>query len=256
MAPSRRAVRVPQLAATLAVVAWCAAPAAASHLITRDATDVRLQVSRDGKALVSYRARGVARHVLASGAINARPSELRQPPGRVPGRLLGRLRHSRTPAVPARPPLAWLVTACRAPDGSYWAVQSWPRTLPNYGALRPPGTRLLGAAALALVWAASTPRHPLRLGVQPLPADLRPSDVPRASRLRLPLDTGGRASGRLRAQHLRRHARLRLRQGLAPGELVSHAPADGRLLLRLLSPRQLSARAMASATAPPSWVPE
>jgi hypothetical protein len=31
------------------------------------------------------------------------------------------------------PPLAWLVTACKAPDGTYWAVQSWQRLLPDYG---------------------------------------------------------------------------------------------------------------------------
>jgi len=31
------------------------------------------------------------------------------------------------------PALAWKVIACRAPDGSYWAVQSWQRKLPNYG---------------------------------------------------------------------------------------------------------------------------
>jgi hypothetical protein len=31
------------------------------------------------------------------------------------------------------PQLAWFVTACTAPDGSHWAVQSWQRQLPNYG---------------------------------------------------------------------------------------------------------------------------
>ena len=31
------------------------------------------------------------------------------------------------------PALAWKVTACRAPDGSYWALQAWQRGLPNYG---------------------------------------------------------------------------------------------------------------------------
>src|SRR5204862_781487 len=31
------------------------------------------------------------------------------------------------------PALAWAVTACKAPDGSYWALQSWQRMLPNYG---------------------------------------------------------------------------------------------------------------------------
>jgi hypothetical protein len=31
------------------------------------------------------------------------------------------------------PKLAWFVTACTAPDGTFWAVQSWQRQLPNYG---------------------------------------------------------------------------------------------------------------------------
>jgi hypothetical protein len=31
------------------------------------------------------------------------------------------------------PALAWMVTACTAPDGSFWAVQSWQRLLPDYG---------------------------------------------------------------------------------------------------------------------------
>jgi hypothetical protein len=31
------------------------------------------------------------------------------------------------------PPLAWMAAACKAPDGSYWAVQQWQRLLPDYG---------------------------------------------------------------------------------------------------------------------------
>jgi hypothetical protein len=31
------------------------------------------------------------------------------------------------------PPLAWLLRACKAPDGSYWALQAWTRLKPNYG---------------------------------------------------------------------------------------------------------------------------
>ena len=31
------------------------------------------------------------------------------------------------------PELGWFVEACRAPDGSYWALQSWQRALPDYG---------------------------------------------------------------------------------------------------------------------------
>jgi hypothetical protein len=33
------------------------------------------------------------------------------------------------------PKLAWAVAACKAPDGSYWAVQEWQRKLPDYGLL-------------------------------------------------------------------------------------------------------------------------
>jgi hypothetical protein len=33
----------------------------------------------------------------------------------------------------AGPALAWKVVACKASDGTYWAVQSWQRKLPNYG---------------------------------------------------------------------------------------------------------------------------
>jgi hypothetical protein len=40
--------------------------------------------------------------------------------------------HGSCPAYTG-PALAWFVTACRAPDGSYWAVQRWQRQLPNYG---------------------------------------------------------------------------------------------------------------------------
>jgi hypothetical protein len=38
------------------------------------------------------------------------------------------------------PRLAWFVTGCTAPDGSFWAVQAWPRQLPDYGAA-PTGTQ-------------------------------------------------------------------------------------------------------------------
>jgi hypothetical protein len=31
------------------------------------------------------------------------------------------------------PALPWFVTGCTAPDGSYWALQSWQRALPNLG---------------------------------------------------------------------------------------------------------------------------
>ena len=109
------------------------APAAASELIARNAADVRLAVGAGGRALVTYRAGGRTRRVLAWGAVNARH------PSRAVPQVAFRL--DRSPAGPIRnacrrydgPRLPWLVVACKAPDGSYWALQSWQRRLPNYG---------------------------------------------------------------------------------------------------------------------------
>src|SRR5689334_15805759 len=53
-----------------------AAPASAhaSQLIDRNASHVRLEVNRRGQALLTYRASGRTRHVLAWNAVNALPS--------------------------------------------------------------------------------------------------------------------------------------------------------------------------------------
>jgi hypothetical protein len=116
--------------------------ACASQLIDRGASSVRLGVSPDGSAVLFYRAAGEARVVRAWGARNAlAPSparnqvgfQLRYLDGDRP-RIRGRMPASAASCRPySGPPLHWLVAACTAPDGSYWAVQSWPRALPDYG---------------------------------------------------------------------------------------------------------------------------
>jgi hypothetical protein len=105
--------------------------AEASQLIDRNATGVHLQTS-GGTALLSYSAGG--RHwVLATGAINATAPTMSRP--QVAFRLhrsisplafKGTCTHYRGPA------LTNLVAACTASDGSYWAVQSWQKALPNF----------------------------------------------------------------------------------------------------------------------------
>jgi hypothetical protein len=101
-------------------------------LIDRNASGVRLTADAHGHALLTYRADGRVRHVKVWGAIDAR-----QPSPSVPqvklhvsyvgGTVLDTCRPYDGPA------LAWLVTACKAADGSYWAVQSWQKVLPNAG---------------------------------------------------------------------------------------------------------------------------
>jgi hypothetical protein len=141
---SRRLIRL--LAAALALAA--AAPASASQLIDRNAHSVRLQVNARGQALLTYAAGGSSHRVVASGAINARAPNASIPQVQFHKDYSGR---SWTAAGSCRkydgPKLAWLVTACAAPDGSYWAVQSWRRTLPNFSG---PPTSRLGAWELHL----------------------------------------------------------------------------------------------------------
>ena len=119
------------------------AEAQASDLIDRNATGVTLQVNGKGEAMITYTAGGKLKHVLAWGAVNALP------PARGHKQVSFKLDYSGgfgkyhkssywTSFGGACAPydgaaLAWKVTACKAPDQSYWALQAWQRALPNYG---------------------------------------------------------------------------------------------------------------------------
>jgi hypothetical protein len=114
-----------------------ALPAGAAEIVTRNPTRIKLSTDNQGRAMVSYVQGGRMWHVFYSGAINAR-----QPSRTVPqvkfkvdysgGR--GQWRHFKnTCRHYDGPPLAWFVTACKASDGSYWALQTWQRLLPNAG---------------------------------------------------------------------------------------------------------------------------
>jgi hypothetical protein len=130
---------------TLLVVllaACFAATANASQLIDRNASDVKLAIDSKGEALITYTDGGTVKHVLAWGAVNAiAPTRDRQ---QVEFKLdyaggWGKYHttywktFNGTCGAYDGPPLAWEVTACKAPDGSYWALQAWQRMLPNYG---------------------------------------------------------------------------------------------------------------------------
>ena len=124
-------------ACMLALIAFAfAGEAAASELIGRDAERAGLQVNGAGQAHVTWSENGTTRHLVAGNAINARP-----PSDDVP-QVSFRLRYGRRSIAAAGcggydgPPLAWVVAACKAPDGSYWALQRWQRLKPNYGGKR------------------------------------------------------------------------------------------------------------------------
>jgi hypothetical protein len=122
-----------------------AAPAHAGQLIDRNALHPRLEVSAQGIAMITYTKAGRVRHTAAWGALNARPRPAR--PG-VPqvkfkvdyaggyGAFHDRLwtHFGNVCGHYDGPKLPWFVTGCRAPDGSYWALQAWQVALPDFGA--------------------------------------------------------------------------------------------------------------------------
>jgi hypothetical protein len=118
-----------------------ASTAQASDLLDVNAQAITLKV-HGGRALVEYRANGKARHVLVWAAINARTPESGLPQVRFKHDYSGGLKlEHRAMWVSFKdqcrpydgPPLVYLVTACTAADGSYWAIQSWQRNLPHRG---------------------------------------------------------------------------------------------------------------------------
>jgi hypothetical protein len=124
------------------LLALSAAEAAnASEIIDRNAQSVRLAVDASGRALTSYRVRGRAMHVLAWGAVDARQPTSGKPQVRFRKDYSGRQWTSFRNQCRAYdgPKLAFQVAACAAPDGSYWALQSWRRTLPNLDGRPQPG---------------------------------------------------------------------------------------------------------------------
>ena len=116
-----------------------AAPAAASEALSdKNVRNPKLQVNAKGEALVTYtRADGTPRRVLLWGGVNARHPSSDVPQVRFKHDYAGgwgkyrRLtwRTFRNACRPYDgPPLPYLVAACKAPDGSYWALQRWQRT--------------------------------------------------------------------------------------------------------------------------------
>ena len=140
----RRPITAVSIAAAVAALlaGLTARDARASQLIDRNASGVRLAVNARGQALLTYRAHGKLQHVLAFGAIDALPPTVARPQVRFKLDYAGGWgtyghqvwRTFRNVCGPyTGPPLAWLVTACTARDGSFWAVQAWQRELPDYG---------------------------------------------------------------------------------------------------------------------------
>jgi hypothetical protein len=118
----------------LLFAAFGAGPAFGSAIVGRNVSHATLSIDGHGRAHVGYRSAGRRKVLTAWGAINAHAPTTTRP------QVKFRLRYGAAGKGVCRPydgpPFAWLVEACKAPDGSYWALQSWQRLKPNYGGTR------------------------------------------------------------------------------------------------------------------------
>jgi hypothetical protein len=153
---SRAALVLALLGAALAL----ADAASASQVIGTNARDVRLAADGSGRALVTFTSGGSAHKVLAWGAIDGLPPSRSTP--QVEFRIDNRGGSVRNSCTPVELPLAWFVAACRAADGSYWALQSWQRLLPNGGA-RPTAAQAVWELRLSH-WTSSIAELTVRFG--------------------------------------------------------------------------------------------
>ena len=122
-----------------------ASPAAASeYLGDFDVTAVSLRVNARGEAMISYRkTNGARRDVLVRGAMNARAPDAQRPQVKFEldysggWRMHGNAGYARSFRNACRaydgPELVLFVAGCKAPDGSYWALQRWVRLAPMRG---------------------------------------------------------------------------------------------------------------------------
>src|SRR4051794_26437021 len=125
------------LAVAIVVALGAAEAVSAAQMIARNATDVKILANAHGEAMFSFRVADRQRRVLVWGAVDARVPAPRARQVEFKLDYSGGWHKHKTTKFAGScrpydgPSLPNLVAACTAPDGSYWAAQSWRRPLPN-----------------------------------------------------------------------------------------------------------------------------
>ncbi|MHB8470014.1 MAG: hypothetical protein ACYDCH_09700 [Gaiellaceae bacterium] len=113
-----------------------------AQLIDRNATQLKLAVNQKGEALLTYQAAGKLKHVLVWGAVDAlQPLQgehqvafkLDYSGGYGKYHKVYWLTFKNQCLKYSGPVLPNVIAECKAPDGSFWAVQQWPQPLPDLG---------------------------------------------------------------------------------------------------------------------------
>ena len=208
-------------------------------------SDPTLKVNARGIALVEYTtAAGLRRHVLVWGAIDGVPHQTNPPAVQPRFRMdySGGWKSRKNPDYWQSlrdgcgrydgPALPFFVVGCKAPDGTYWALQAWQRNLPMRG-FAPWTDKQRGVELHVSHWSGELPRLEVyrhwtygrstqgifgRLLYRGQP--VYGTRTPSASRAR-----------RVGAERLHRHVRLGLRARLEARHLDRDASGQRRLLL-------------------------
>jgi hypothetical protein len=122
---------------TLILLAACVAPAGAnaSQLVDRNLTSASLAVNNHGVALVTYRVHGssTTHHVLFWGGVNWTLHLQYDRSGGWASHVASWKSFQNRCRPYTGPTLSGAIAACDAPDGSYWALQSWQRLKRDWG---------------------------------------------------------------------------------------------------------------------------
>ena len=232
-------------ACSAAVVAAVFVPAASSsQLIDRNAKDIQLATNRNGEALITYRAGGKLKHVLAWGGAQcdradtgpgdrSRSSSTTRAATGSTGATTGR--RSTTCARPT-PGHRFHGRSRRAsrPTARYWALQAWQRELPDLG-LTPQPAQAVWELRLSH-WTGDLPQLDIHMDwayrrYDHLFGTLTYKNMPEFG---FASTAGGEPLDTLRPQHLCRHVRLCVRPGVEAREQLPRPHRQRRLLLRLL----------------------
>jgi len=112
--------------------------ASAAQIVDRSVASPTLSVNNRNVALVTYTVHGVNRHVLYWGAVDWANTFKRDYSGGWKSKMADYKRFPNNCKPYTGPRLAYMVSACDAPDGSHWALQQWSRLWKNYGGTSAP----------------------------------------------------------------------------------------------------------------------
>jgi hypothetical protein len=127
---------MPRISLIAFVAFLLAAPiASASNIVDRNVKNVGLKVNSKGIALVTYKAKGIQRHVIYWGAEGDRHEFFRydRSGGAVSKKITNWKKLKNVCGPYTGPPLKAVVAACTMKDGTHWALQNWIRIKKNHG---------------------------------------------------------------------------------------------------------------------------